>query len=126
MSSATAVPVERLADHFVTYLFEKYHGTRHVRRVATWIGFILKAIERASGGSLQRNRTRQLTFDYRNRRFKAKYNHQAGNRGGFDIVEVLPAQGSPEGGLAVRVTDLNEAEEVYRSLEQQLDRYCGV
>jgi hypothetical protein len=35
--------VELLADHFVNYIFDTYQGTRHVRRVATWIGFLLKA-----------------------------------------------------------------------------------
>ena len=34
--------VERLADYFVNYLFDEFQGTRHVRRVATWIGFLRK------------------------------------------------------------------------------------
>ena len=29
---------ERLANGFVSYLFDEYQGTKHVHRVATWIG----------------------------------------------------------------------------------------
>jgi len=51
--------LDRIADHFVNYLFDEYRGSRHVRRVAAWIGFILKAIER-SGAAVTRNRERQV------------------------------------------------------------------
>src|SRR5262249_39402797 len=37
MAEATAASVERLANYFVNYLFDRYQGSRHVRRVATWI-----------------------------------------------------------------------------------------
>jgi hypothetical protein len=43
---ATPLTPEALADYFVRYLFEEYHGTRHVRRIASWVGFVVKGIER--------------------------------------------------------------------------------
>ena len=116
---------ERLADHFVNYLFDEYKGTKHVRRVATWIGFLLKAVEGVAGGTIRLNRKRQVTFEYDARQFKARYNHKAGVRGGIDVVEVLPLQGSPDGPVIVSITSLAEAEAVYQSLQANLDAYVG-
>jgi hypothetical protein len=112
---------ELLADGFVSYLFEQYRGTRHVRRIASWIGFIIKAVDRLPGVSFSRRHSRQLGFDYRGRRFKARYNHTAGTRGGIDIVEVLPGRGGPEGKVAVSIVSLSDAEDVYTSLRKRLD-----
>lgn len=83
-----AWPLERYADHFVNYLFDEYHGSRHVRRVATWIGFILKAVENVAD-DMTIGRRRQLQFTYRGDRFKVKYDHEAGARGGIKIIEVV-------------------------------------
>ena len=123
MTGTTEYSTERMADHFVNYLFDESKGSMHVRRVATWIGFVLKGIERVSGGTLSRNRIRQVTFEYRSRRFKARYNHQIGGRGGLEIVEVLPGRGAPEGQVAVSIANLDEAEAVYESLGQRLDQF---
>src|SRR5438105_4349560 len=117
MSTTSAARVQQLADYFVGYLFDRYQGTRHVRRVATWIGFLLMTIERVAGGTLGRSRTRQIAFEYRGHRFKAKYAHDAGPRGGIQIVEVLPGRGAPEGRVAMSITSLSDAEEAYNSLE---------
>lgn len=123
MASRTQASTERLADHFVSYLFDQYRGTRHVRRVATWIGFLLKAVENLPGAELRQMRTRQVAFDYKGRRFKVRYNHQAARRGGIEFVEVLPGRGQPEGDVAVQVTSLDEAESAYRDLRKRLDTY---
>ncbi len=123
MASRTQTSAERLADHFVSYLFDEFQGSRHVRRVATWIGFLLKAVENLPGAELRQSRLRQVAFDYKGRRFKARYNHQAGRRGGIEFVEVLPGRGQPEGDVAVQVTSLDEAESVYRDLRKRLDTY---
>lgn len=122
MSTAPA-SAERLADHFVSYLFEQYQGSRHVRRVASWIGFIIKAAEKISGPTLRQNRQRQIMFDYRDRQFKAKYNHKAGSRGGIEIVEVLQGRGSPEGNTVIQVKNLAEAEVCYLTLKKRLDAF---
>ena len=45
---ADATP-ERIADHFVNYLFAEYYGDRHVRRVASWVGLIVLGIEKLMG-----------------------------------------------------------------------------
>src|SRR5262245_30435608 len=113
---ATRGRTERLADYFVAYLFDNYRGTRHVRRVATWIGFLLKAIERLPGASFSRSRKRQLTFSYRGRRLKVRYEHSVGSRGGIQFVEVLPGRGAPEGAVALNVKNLADAENTYRDL----------
>jgi hypothetical protein len=123
MPTSSADSVESLANSFVSYLFDEYKGIRHVRRVASWLGFLLKAIERVAGSTIRKNYTRQIIFEYRGHQFKAKYNHKAGTRGGIDIVEVLPGRGSREGKLAIRMTNLAEAEQVYHSLERQLNSF---
>ena len=114
---------ERFADQFVAYLFDEYKGARHVCRVASWIGFIITAIERIAGPTLAHNRTRQVTFEYRGHRFKARYHHESGPRGGIQIVEVLPGRGAPEGRVAVEITSLSEAELAYTTLARQLNEF---
>jgi hypothetical protein len=126
MASAEKKQSELLADYFVGYLFERYQGTRHVRRVATWIGFLLKAIEKLPGVQFERTRSRQLTFQYRRHRFKVRYNHKVGARGGIEFVEVLSGRGAPEGKVALTIGSLDEAESAYGDLRQKLDRFIAV
>lgn len=116
-------PAERLADHFVNYLFDQYKGSRHVRRVASWIGFIIKAVEKIAGSTLRLNRQRQIMFDYNDRQFKAKYNHKAGPRGGIEIIEVLRGRGAPEGNTVLQVTNLADAEDCYLNIKKRLDTF---
>ncbi len=113
MSRLPGASAERLADHFVSYLFEEYHGTRHVRRIAAWVGLIVLGIQRAAGRDWAIPRNRQLQFSFGGRKFKAKYNHQTGPRGGIEIVEVLPGRGAPEGGVVVSIHNLDDAENFY-------------
>jgi hypothetical protein len=84
---ATRLTPEALPDYFVRYLFEKYHGTRHVRRVASWVGFVVKSIERVVGATFERRRSRQIEFDYHGRQFKVRYVHRtkASPRGGIRL-----------------------------------------
>jgi hypothetical protein len=121
----SSVSVDRLADHFVSCLFDRYQGMRHVRRVVAWIGLLLKAVERVSNGSLHINHSRQVVFEYRGRRFKVRYDHQASLRGGIDILEVLPGRGAPDGQRVIRITNLDEAEDAYHALENHLDDFIA-
>jgi hypothetical protein len=123
MMMKAPVSADRLTDHFVSYLFDQYQGSRHVRRVASWIGFIIIAVEKIAGGTLGQNRQRQIMFHYKGRQFKAKYDHKAGPRGGIDIIEVLPGRGAPEGGTVMQVRNLTEAEDCYISLKNRLDEF---
>lgn len=116
---------EFLADLFISYLFDEYRGTRHVRRIASWIGFIIKAVEGLPSVSFSQRHSRQLGFEYRGRKFKARYNHTAGARGGIDIVEVLPGRGAPEGKIAVSMISLSDAEDIYVSLRTRLDKFIN-
>lgn len=123
--AGSAESVERLADHFVNYLFDRYRGNRHVRRVASWVGFVVTAIARVSPGQVKLNRERQLTFTYARRRFKVRYNHKAGARGGIEVVEVLRGAGSPDGAVVVQATKLTEAESLYAELPELLDKFVA-
>ena len=114
--------MDRIADHFVNYLFDEYQGSRHVRRVASWVGLILKGIERAGTDSVTFHRSRQLLFNYRNQRFKARYNHQIGSRGGIEILMVLPGRGLPDGPVVIQAGNLLQAEDVYLGLRPLMDR----
>jgi len=73
--------------------------------------------------SFSRRHSRQRSFDYRDRRFKARYNHKAGAHVGIEIVEVLPGRGAPEGDVAVSIVSLSDAEDVYTSLRRRLDQF---
>src|SRR5881628_2659245 len=123
MPKSQPASTELLADYFVSYLFAKYHGARHVRRIASWIGFIIKAIEKLPCVRLERSRSRQIRFEYKNHSFKVRYAHGAGQRGGVEIVEVFSGRGAPEGQLVASVTNLSEAAEIYDSLRRRLDSF---
>lgn len=114
MAKLQQAPAERIATHFVDYLFDSYRGSRHVRRVAAWVGLLVVAIERLSRSQWRVPRQRQLVFGYRGSTFKAKYSHGAGSRGGIDIVEILPGRGSPEGRIVRSIRSLVDAEQFYR------------
>lgn len=114
---------ELLADRFIAYLFEKYRGTRHVRRIASWLGFIIKAVEGLPGVTFNVRHARQLGFNYGDRTFKARYNHASSRRSGIEIVEVLAGRGAPEGEVVLSITSLSDAERVYTSLQALLNKF---
>jgi hypothetical protein len=115
---------EWIAGYLVSYLYKKYHGTLHVRRVASWIGFIILAVDRASDSGIRLRHARQIEFDYKKRKFRVGYNHAAGSRGGIDIKEVLHTQGGKLGEHVLEITTLLEAEKAYLSLESHLKKFC--
>ena len=113
MTKLAGAPSERLATYFVDYLYGEYRGSRHVRRVAAWVGLIVLGIERLAGHNWRIPRDRQLRFDCAGSSYKAKYNHLAGRRGGIDIVEVLQGRGAPEGKTVTSIRSLTEAQRFY-------------
>jgi hypothetical protein len=114
MPKLQSAPAERVASHFIDYLFDDYQGSRHVRRVAAWVGLLVLGIDNLARAKWKVPRQRQLEFSYRGARYKAKYNHKAGPRGGVDIVQVLPGRGSPEGATVRSMRSLRDAERFYR------------
>lgn len=117
---------ELIADYFISYLYQKYHGNRHVRRVASWVGFVILALTRVNGvKNIHPRRTRQLEFEYGGHKFKVKFNHAVGGRGGIEIVEFLEGRGAPEGDTVLEIKTLLEAESVYHSLETHLKKFIA-
>jgi hypothetical protein len=117
---------ELLADYFINYLYSRYRGNRHVRRIASWVGLVVLSLLRAKGVThINRRRTRQLAFEYMNRMFKVKFNHAAGPRGGIEITEFYSGQGEPEGKTVLQIKNLLEAEDVYQSLESHLKKFIS-
>ena len=110
----TQVSAERLTDHFINYLFDEYKGSRHVRRVAAWLGLLVLGIEKIASARRPSN-ARQFIFEVGDRRIKVRYNHQAGRRGGIEFVEVGRERGSPEIRVLREITTLAEAEEFYQN-----------
>jgi hypothetical protein len=113
---ADATP-ERIADYFVSYLYDEYPGDMHVRRVASWVGLITLGIYKLAD-VYRISHKRQFRFDYIGRSFKAKFNHRTGSgkgfsRGGIDIVEILPGRGAPEGDVVCTFTSLQDAANFY-------------
>lgn len=113
MPRLAGAPAERLAQYFVDYLFHNYRGSRHVRRVASWVGLIVLGIERLAGTTWRISPKRQLVFRHGAAKYKAKYEHHAGPRGGIAIVEIRPGRGSPEGRGVTTIRNLREAEAFY-------------
>lgn len=125
MARLARASAELLADHFVNYLFDEYQGSRHARRIASWVGLIVLGIQRVAGDNWKVPRNRQLRFKFRGRSFKAKYNHRAGSRGGIDIVEILEGRGSPEGETVTSITNLREAEEFYNRAPSFMESFAS-
>jgi hypothetical protein len=89
--------------------------SRHVRRVASRIGFIICGIvEIREADEWDIPRERQLRFSANGRQFVAKSDHQVKPRGGIVFREVLPGRGSPRGPVLLSISSLEEAEESRR------------
>ncbi len=115
MPKLVGVTPDRMADEFVTYLFERYRGSRHVRRVASWIGFIVAGIEQIrDSDEWDIPRDRQLRFSAFGRKFTASYDHKVKPRGGIVIREILDGRGSPKGPVLYAIASLEDAENFYR------------
>lgn len=108
MVSTPGYSAEYIADKFVNYLFDEYRGSRHVRRIASWLGLLVLGIDKIKD-HWWLARTRQLHFESGKRRFKVRYNHKIGRRGGIEIVEIARSWGSPEVGTVARIANLVQA-----------------
>jgi hypothetical protein len=124
MARLEGATAERLTQYFTTYLFQNYRGSRHVRRIAPWLGLIALGLQRL-GAQGRIPRVRQFQFDYRGYTFKAKFDHQLGVRGGIQIIQVLPGRGSPEGEVAFSVESLGDAERFYSNSRRILNRFVN-
>jgi hypothetical protein len=103
---------DRMADVFVNYLYDEYQGSRHVRRVASWLGLLILGVEKIKG-KWWIPRSRQLFFEADGHRYKAKYNHALGGRGGIEIVEIAEGRGAPEIGVVMAIASLDDAARFY-------------
>src|SRR5262249_14396065 len=93
--------------------FHKYTGnSRHVQRVSTWLGLLILGIEKLNV-TWRPSRQRQLIFERRGKRYKARYNHRIKPRGGIELVEVGEAQGLPDIAVVVTIRSLGEAADFY-------------
>jgi len=102
----------RIADHFSNYLFHVYTGNaRHVQRVSTWLGFLILGIAKLNV-TWHPSRSRQLVFERRGKRYKARYRHFK-PRGGIEFVEIGKSQGSPEIKTVVTIASLEDAARFY-------------
>jgi hypothetical protein len=108
-----AISASRLADHFSDYLFHQYTGdARHVQRVSTWLGFLILGLEKLKV-AWRPFRERQLIFEHKGKRYKARFNHRIKPRGGIEFVEVAIAPGLPDIAVVVTIASLNDAADFY-------------
>ncbi len=104
---------DRMAEEYLAYLFSEKAGNRHVRRVASWLGLLILGVEKIADRWWV-SHTRQLCFEASGKRYKVRFNHQLGSRGGIEFVEVQPSQGQPEIAVVKAIGDLGEAAAFYR------------
>jgi hypothetical protein len=111
--NAPILSPSRIADHFCNYLFHGYPGNdRHVQRVSAWLGFLISGLAKLNV-QWRTSQKRQLIFEHKGKRYKARYNHRIKPRGGVEFVEVAKSQGSPDIGTVVTITSLSDAEAFY-------------
>lgn len=104
---------DRMATVYLDYLFEEKSEARHVRRVASWLGLLILGIEKIKDRWWV-SHTRQLCFEVGETRYKVKYDHGAGPRGGIEFVEVEAARGQREIAIVRTILNLDDAAEFYR------------
>lgn len=83
--------VERVANYLVGYIAQRYGDSQHVRRVASWLGFLLLGIDRLAPGAWWRAHTRQVRFEHEGHTYKVRYVHAPPSRGRIQVVR-LPTQ----------------------------------
>jgi len=81
---------ELIANHFVKVICEKKPRTKHVRRVASWIGFLVHGLDKI--GAKFEIKNRQLRMLAGGRKYKVRFQHKlpvgGGIRGGIEIIEM--------------------------------------
>jgi uncharacterized protein with von Willebrand factor type A (vWA) domain len=105
---------DRMAEVYLAYLFGKKADSRHVRRVASWLGLLILGVEKIKDRWWV-SHTRQLCFEFDGRRFKARYNHRLKPRGGIEIVEVETKPGQADISVARAISNLKDAAKFFRS-----------
>ena len=115
MAKGATFSAERMCDYFTQLLSSQYNQRRHVLRVASWVGFIVSGIQRATGVQWKIPREKQLAFEYAGRTFKARYSHKVKPRGGIEVVEVEHTRGLPDKKVVVSIGSLAEAESFYNN-----------
>lgn len=119
---------ETLAEAFVDYLVERAsmiddpERARHVLRIASWTGFVVKAIKNLPATGFRRGAVHQLEFDYKNRTFGVRYHHDTSGCGGLDIVEEPSDRRRTNDLVVVRIRTLADAEDVYKTLPARLEQ----
>lgn len=115
MKAATRTIENELFDHAAE------HPLKKARRVASWIGPILKAIDKIAEPRLIHKR--QVAFTYGGKKFKARFNHFISWKGGVEIINVRPWQGSPDGKQIVEIKNKNDVKPACDSLKSKLDKF---
>ncbi len=98
--------VDRMLRHFVMVIRNQ---RLEVQRVAPYLGFVAKGIDKVSGGDWE-TRRRQLIFRVKGVPFKARYDHKLR---GVRVLRVLPGRGMPDGESIATIANLDEAEGFY-------------
>jgi len=110
---------ERVARYFNDVLNEtKNNGNpklaAHIRRIAPWLGFITRGLEKLNPDDQGIKHKRQWGFLHKAQWYVCRGSHTIGSskvrRGG---IEILPLNGKKYGKVVVEITSLAEAEAFY-------------
>jgi hypothetical protein len=104
---------DRMTELFLAYLFKNRANDRHVRRVASWLGLLILGVEKIKD-KWWLSHSRQLCFEIGSKRYKARFDHKIGQRGGIEFVEIAKTQGQPDIRVARQISDLASAAAFFR------------
>lgn len=107
---------EKVMETFVAYICANKADSRHVRRVAAWLGFVVYGVDRMAD-KWGFHRTRQFWFESGGVTYKVRFRHGSGMkksclRGGLQIVRV---DGVADGPVVLEIRNAAEAEDFYRT-----------
>lgn len=115
---------EHIANLFAAYLRDNKADAKHVFRVISWLGMLSLAIDKIKI-SWWIPRTRQLHFEAPNKvgpwptaRYKVRYGHKVGTRGGLQIVEITIGKGGAEINTVAEFATLYDVERFYQLCSQ--------
>jgi hypothetical protein len=104
-----ALSADQVIQHFLDYLRKNRANSAHVHRVAAWLGFLVKGIDRISDdwGFWH---SRQFWFKVGSKCYKVRFRHNICFRGGIEIVEM---RGNQDGAVVIQFRNPDDAEAFY-------------
>jgi hypothetical protein len=104
--------LEMLSNHFLGVLSGK---SRHVQRVASWLGLVLVGLKNMRATDVRTYYKQRLRFCYRGKEYVLHYRHDLGGRGGLALYDKATSR------VVFEMCSMEDAERFYTSASSVID-----